>query len=156
MSQHVLELKGDLDGCLTEANRLLGLDAEVLAFGDLNMTGAAECVVVKRIPKPMSAVMESYVSDFAILQHLGGRWVTVFAMGEAIGVPPRITDPVFGFKLSIRSNSRGSPAPPMVLYVTYLDSYLGWEGAPGGIAWNAEAGRYQDWDWSFARFYSPH
>ena len=138
----VSELEGSFESCLAEAKALLGVDAEVLAFGDLNLTGALECIVVTRIPKTTTGIMQAYASDFAILRQVKNQWTLDFKGAKHF---PDLAGDFFGFKIVLRGSKRLSFS--LTLY--FLDYYFElYDGAPMMIAWNPEAGEYQNWDYT--------
>lgn len=131
------------DGCVAKGRALLGADAEVLVFGDLNHTGTVECVVLKRIPNTPSDKLNAWVSSMAILQYQAGQWEVAFRIIDDSDF--NSGNPFFGAELSIVPGDDDSPSPIFFSFY-YLDSYLEPHAIPGAVAWNPETGKYQEWD----------
>jgi len=136
------------------AERVLGTEAEVLAFGDLAGTGSEQVLVVNRLKKtPSGMVPGILVTRGAVVSQEGGKWQELFRCDEhlknpngyLLGAP---TAPVSGWRLQYEQ----SPEKGLVMYFTPLQQPAGGYIQTTGVRWNPKAKRYQSLDHNFEQF----
>ncbi len=138
------------------AHSLLGLEAEVLVFGDLARTGRQQVLAVNRLAKtPAGADPGILVTRAALAENDGRKWMEVFRCDEHLKNPNGFLGatpitPVTGWRLQYEQNAESG----LQLYFTPLELPGGGHIPTIGVRWNPKVKRYQSLDRNLERFQS--
>jgi hypothetical protein len=138
------------------AEAALGMQAEVVAHGDLARNGLEQLLVVNRFQQATRGNMVSgdpariWVTRAAIIQKDSGKWTEVLRCDEHLKNPNGYlggspTAPVTGWKLEIAQKTQQG----LEMKFTPAD-----EGQPIAVRWNTKTKRYQSLDQSHERYLS--
>ncbi len=136
------------------AEKVLGAEAEVLAFGDLARAGSLQALVVNRLKKnPTGTVPGILLTRGAIVSREGGKWKEVFLCDEHLKNPKGFlagtpTASVSGWRLQYEQN----PEKGLQMYFTPLQQPRGGYILTIGVRWNRKVNRYQSLDSGFEHF----
>lgn len=139
-----------IESCRTEANRLLGIRAQVLKAGDLLGTGNVQCLVV--LPyAAKGGSRERKVRRGVIVQREGSTWHELLRFDDTIRNPQGFVgidflddEPTFGFLLET-ADERSDGTRGFTLYLTWLNPHLQPEGIAVQLAWNRKVRRFQEY-----------
>jgi len=136
------------------AESALGSEAEVLAYGDLALTGKQQILVINRLKKtPDAKVPGTLVTRVAVVENDGGTWKQVFLCDEHLKnskgyLAATPIAAVSAWRLQWEQHEDTG----LVMYFTPLDKPAGGYVQTIGIKWNPDAKRYQSLDRNFEHF----
>lgn len=136
------------------AQALLGVETQVLVFGDLAKTGKQQVLAANVVPKtPTNNLPGTIVTRAVVAENQNGQWSEIFRCDEHLknakgylGLTPRA--PVTGWRLQYERD----PEKGLQLYFTPLKGTGDTHVLPIGIRWNPGAKRYQSLDRSYEHF----
>jgi hypothetical protein len=136
------------------AQSLLGVEAQVLLFGDLAKTGKQQFLAANVVPKtPTNNAPGTIVTRAVIAENKDGQWSEILRCDEHLknskgylGLTPLL--PVTGWRLQYEQN----PEKGLQLYFTPLKGIGDMHVLPIGIRWNPATTRYQSLDHSYEHF----
>jgi hypothetical protein len=136
------------------AQYLLGVEAQVLLFGDLAKTGKQQFLAANVVPKtPTNNAPGTIITRAVIAENQDGQWSEILRCDEHLknakgylGLTPlsRVT----GWRLQYEQN----PEKGLQLYFTPLKGTGDTHVLPIGIRWNPATTRYQSLDHSYEHF----
>lgn len=138
--------------CLAEAQKALGMKAQVVRCGELNTPGIQEVVAVIPAEYPPSSDTSLKIWKLVILRHEPTGWRTVLTasreiQNEAGYVGLEFIDDDFkfmGYQLRLR-DERPDESTVFAVNLIYIESADGGSDQVGiEIAWNPAVGRYQE------------
>jgi hypothetical protein len=136
------------------AKALLGSEAQVLLFGDLAKTGAAQVLVANVVPNtPKSVIAGTVVTRAVVAEKEDGKWVELMRADEYLknaqgflGQTP--LQPVTGWKLQYEQSAEKG----MTIYFTPVKAGSSERTLPIAVTWNPATKRYQSMDRSYQHF----
>ncbi len=136
------------------AQSLLGVETQVLLFGDLAKTGKQQFLAANVVPKtPTNNAPGTIVTRAVIAENQDGKWSEILRCDEHLknskgylGLTP--FSPVTGWRLQFEQN----PEKGLQLYFTPLKGTGDTHVLPIGIRWNPATKRYQSLDHSYEHF----
>ena len=138
----------------TVAQKLLGSETDVIAYGDLAKNGKEEAFIVNKVKiRPESMPPGLLVTRAAIVEKDGKSWNEVLLVDEHLKNPKGFlggqpVSPVDGWRVQQEQD----PKDGLELYFTPLHKPAGGYTETYEIRWNPEAKRYQTMDRSFEHF----
>jgi hypothetical protein len=138
----------------TAAESLLGVETQVLAFGDLAKTGKQQFLAANVVPKtPKNNLPGTIVTRAVVAENRGGNWMEVLRCDEHLknskgylGLTP--TSEVTGWRLQYEQD----PEKGLSLYFTPVKGTDDPHVLPIGVRWNPATKRYQSLDNSYQHF----
>jgi len=136
------------------ADALLGMEAKVLASGDLAKNGEQQILVANVVPKtPKDNITGTIVTRAVIAQNQNGQWSEVFRGDEHLknakgylGMTP--IEPVSGWRLQFEQD----PQKGLTLYLTPVKGLDDKHILPIAVRWNPQTKRYQSLDRTYEHF----
>jgi hypothetical protein len=138
------------------AQSLLGVETQVLLFGDLAKTGRQQFLAANVVPKtPTNNAPGTIVTRAVIAENQDGKWSELLRCDEHLknsqgylGLTPLA--PVTGWRLQFEQN----PDKGLQIYFTPLKGTADTHVLPIGVRWNPATKRYQSLDHSYEHFLS--
>jgi len=138
------------------AEALLGMETQVIVFGDLAKTGKQQFVAANVVPKtPKNNLPGTIVSRAIIAENQDGKWLELLRCDEYLknskgylGQTP--AKPVTGWRLQYEQD----PEKGLQLYFTPVNTSGAAHALPIGVRWNPAVKRYQSLDRSYEHFVS--
>ena len=137
------------------AHKLLGIEKEVILYGDLAKNGKQEALLLNRIKKPPDNIVPGIlVTRAAIVEDEGGdSWKEVLLCDEHLKNPKGFLGGIPLAEVSgWRIQTEQDPVKGLTLYFTPLQKPTGGNTLPIGVRWNPEVKRYQSLDRNFENF----
>jgi len=142
------------EGVQSAAEAALGLETEVLAFGDLAKNGKQQIFAANRLKTTPQGVMPgTLVSRAVVLENGGGKWKEVFRCDEHLQNPkgylggtPLAAVPAWRLQFE-QHEDKG-----LQMYFTPLAKPSGGYIETIGIRWNPELKLYESLDRSYEHF----
>ncbi len=136
------------------AQKLFGLETDVIAYGDLAKNGKEEAFIVNKVKiTPETMAPGLLVMRAAIIERDGGAWDEVLLVDEHLKNPKGFLG---GQPISAvdgwRVQKEEDPKNGLQLYFTPLHKPAGGYIQTYGIRWNPEVKRYETMDRSFQNF----
>lgn len=136
------------------AQSLLGMETQVLVFGDLAKTGKRQFVAANVVPKtPTNNQPGTIVTRAVIAENQDGQWSEIFRCDEHLknakgylGLTP--LSQVTGWRLQYEQD----PVTGLQLYFTPLKGTGDTHVLPIGVRWNPATKRYQSLDRTYEHF----
>lgn len=138
------------------AQKLFGLETDVIAYGDLAKNGSEEAFIVNRVKiTPETMAPGLLVTRAAIIEKQGDSWNEVLLVDEHLKNPKGFLGgqpiaPVDGWRVQKEED----PKNGLELYFTPLHKPAGGYTQTYEIRWNPEVKRYEAMDRSFEHFLS--
>jgi hypothetical protein len=136
------------------AEKLLGGETDVLAFGDLAKNGKQQFLAANIVPKtPKNDIPGTIVTRAVIAEKEGDTWNELFRCDEHLKNPKGYLglsplEPVTGWRLQFEQD----PEKGLALYLTPVQGMSDRHVLPIGVRWNPETKRYQSLDRSYEHF----
>jgi hypothetical protein len=142
------------DEIQSAAESLLGVETQVLLFGDLAKTGKQQFLAANVVPKtPTNNFPGTIVTRAVVAENQNGHWSEIFRCDEHLknvkgylGLTP--LSPVTGWRVQYEQD----PQKGLQLYFTPLKGTGDTHFLPIGIRWNPATKRYQSLDRSYEHF----
>ena len=142
------------DEIQSAAQSLLGVETQVLLFGDLAKAGKQQFLAANVVPKtPKNDAPGTIVTRAVIAENQDGKWSEVLRCDEHLknskgylGLTP--VAPVTGWRLQYEQD----PNKGLQLYFTPLKGTSDPHVLPIGVRWNPANKRYQSLDHSYEHF----
>jgi hypothetical protein len=142
------------DEIQSAAHSLLGVETQVLVFGDLAKNGKQEFLAANVVPKtPKNNAPGTIVTRAVVAENQDGRWSEILRVDEHLknskgylGLTP--LSPVTGWRLQYEQD----PEKGLQLYFTPLKGISDPHVLPIGIRWNPATKRYQSLDRTYEHF----
>jgi hypothetical protein len=142
------------DEIQSAAESLLGVETQVLLFGDLAKTGKQQFLAANVVPKtPTNNLPGTIVTRAVVAEDQSGHWSEVFRCDEHLknakgylGLTP--LSPVTGWRLQYEQDREKG----LQLYFTPLKGTGDTHVLPIGIRWNTATRRYQSLDHTYEHF----
>ncbi|MFZ0640770.1 MAG: hypothetical protein WA020_11315 [Candidatus Acidiferrales bacterium] len=136
------------------AQKLFGLETEVIAYGDLAKNGKEQAFIVNKVKiTPETMAPGLLVTRAAIIERDGGSWDEVLLVDEHLKNPKGFLG---GQPISAvdgwRVQKEEDPKNGLQLYFTPLHKPAGGYIQTYGVRWNPEVKRYETMDRSFQNF----
>jgi hypothetical protein len=136
------------------AQKLFGLETDVVAYGDLAKNGSQEALIVNKVKiTPETMAPGLLVTRAAIIEKQGASWNEVLLVDEHLKNPQGFLG---GQPISAvdgwRVQKENDPKNGLELYFTPLHKPAGGYVQTYEIRWNPEAKRYQTLDRNFQHF----
>ncbi len=136
------------------AQSLLGVETQVLVFGDLAKTGKQQFVAANVVPKtPTNNQPGTIVTRAVIAENQDGQWSEIFRCDEHLknakgylGLTP--LSQVTGWRVQYEQD----PVTGLQLYFTPLKGTGDAHVLPIGVRWNPATKRYQSLDRTYEHF----
>lgn len=136
------------------AEASLGAEAEVLAHGDLSLSGNPQVLVINRLKTTPKGVAPGILFTRAvILGKEGDKWQEIFRCDEHLknqkgflGATPLV--PITGWRLQQEQNKEKG----LVMYFTPIQQPASGTIQPIGVRWNPKVKRYQSLDRNYQNF----
>jgi hypothetical protein len=136
------------------AHSLLGIESQVLLFGDLAKNGKQEFLAANVVPRtPKNTDPGTVVTRAVIAENRDGQWSEILRVDEHLknskgylGSTP--LSPITGWRLQFEQD----PEKGLQLYFTPIKGTGDSHVLPIGIRWNPAAKRYQSLDSTFEHF----
>jgi len=138
----------------TVAQKLLGSETDVIAYGDLAKTGKQEAFIVNKVKiVPESMPPGLLVVRAAIIEKDGNSWNEVLLVDEHLKNPKGFLGgqpiaPVDGWRVQKEEDAKDG----LELYFTPLHKPAGGYTQTYEVRWNPEKKRYESMDQSFEHF----
>lgn len=138
----------------TVAQKLLGSETDVIAYGDLAKNGNQEAFIVNKVKiVPESMPPGLLVTRAAIIEKDGNSWDEVLLVDEHLKNPKGFlggqpVSPVDGWRVQKEEDAKDG----LELYLTPLHKPAGGYTQTYEIRWNPEKKRYETMDQSFEHF----
>lgn len=138
----------------TAAHKLLGLETEVVAYGDLAKNGKQQALIVNKVKiTPETMVPGLLVTRAAIIEKDGNSWNEVLLIDEHLQNPKGFLG---GQPISAvdgwRVQKEQDPKSGLEIYLTPLHKPAGGYVQTIEIRWNPQEKRYETMDRSFEHF----
>jgi len=138
----------------TAAESLLGVETQVLVFGDLAKTGKQQFLAANVVPKtPKNNLPGTIVTRGVVAEDRNGNWMEVLRCDEHLknskgylGLTP--TAEVTGWRLQYEQDTDKG----LQLYFTPVKGMEDPHVLPIGVRWNPATKRYQSLDSSYQHF----
>jgi hypothetical protein len=136
------------------AQSLLGVETQVLVFGDLAKNGKQQFLAANVVPKtPTNDAPGTIVTRTVVAENQDGQWAEIFRCDEHLknakgylGLTP--LSPVTGWRVQYEQD----PVKGLQLYFTPLKGTGDSHVLPIGIKWNPSTKRYQSLDRTYEHF----
>jgi hypothetical protein len=136
------------------AQSLLGVETQVLVFGDLAKNGKQQFLAANVVPKtPTNNAPGVIVTRAVLAENQDGQWAEIFRCDEHLknakgylGLTP--LSPVTGWRVQYEQD----PVKGLQLYFTPLKGTGDSHVLPIGVKWNPSTKRYQSLDRTFEHF----
>lgn len=138
----------------TVAQKLLGSETDVIAYGDLAKNGKQEAFIVNKVKiRPESMPPGLLVARAAIIEKDGNSWSEVLLVDEHLKNPKGFlggqpVSPVDGWRVQQEEDAKDG----LELYFTPLHKPAGGYTQTYEVRWNPQAKRYQSMDGSYEHF----
>jgi hypothetical protein len=132
----------------------LGVETEVLVYGNLSKTGHQQALAVNRLKvTPERAAPGILVTRTVVIENDEGTWKEIFLCDEHLKNPSGYLEatplaPVNGWRLQFKQDSEKG----LQMYFTPLALPRGESIIAIGVRWNPRVKRYQSLDKSFQQF----
>jgi hypothetical protein len=136
------------------AQKLLGSDTDVIAYGDLAKNGAQQALIVNKVKiTPETMAPGLLVTRAAIIEKDGGSWNEVLLVAEHLNNPKGFLggQPIAAVD-GWRVQKEDDPLKGLELYFTPLHKPAGGYTQTLEIRWNPKVKRYQTLDRNFENF----
>jgi hypothetical protein len=142
------------DEIQSAAHSLLGIETQILVFGDLAKNGKQEFLAANVVPKtPTNNLPGTIVTRAVVAENQDGQWSEVLRVDEHLknakgylGLTP--IPPVTGWRLQYEQD----PEKGLQLYFTPLKGTGDAHVLPIGVRWNPATKRYQSLDRTYEHF----
>jgi hypothetical protein len=142
------------DDIQSAAKSLLGVESQVLVFGDLAKNGKQQFLAANVVPKtPTNNLPGTIVTRVVVAEETDGKWAEVLRCDEHLknqkgflGLTPLVS--VTGWRLQYEQ----SEIKGLELYFTPIKGAIDPHELPIGVRWNAETKRYQSLDRNYEHF----
>ncbi len=142
------------DEIQSAAHSLLGIETQILVFGDLAKNGKQEFLAANVVPKtPTNNLPGTIVTRAVVAENQDGQWSEVLRVDEHLknakgylGLTP--IPPVTGWRLQYEQD----PEKGLQLYFTPLKGTGDTHVMPIGVRWNPATKRYQSLDRTYEHF----
>jgi hypothetical protein len=137
------------------AQSLLGVETQVLLFGDLAKTGNQQFLAANVVPKTSknNNIAGTIITRAVIAENQNGQWSEIFRCDEHLknakgylGLTP-LTN-VSGWRIAYEQD----PVKGLQLYLTPLQGTTDTHNLPIGVRWNPATKRYQSLDRNYEHF----
>lgn len=138
----------------TAAQKLLGLETEVVAYGDLAKNGKEQALIVNKVKiTPETMVPGLLVTRAAIIEKDGDSWNEVLLIDEHLKNPKGFLggqpiSAVDGWRVQKEEDAKDG----LEIYLTPLHKPAGGYVQTFEIRWNPQVKRYETMDRSFEHF----
>jgi len=136
------------------AQALLGIEAQVLLYGDLANTKKQQVLAANVVPNtPKSVVAGTVVTRAVLAENEGGKWVELFRADEYLKNPKGYLgltplQAVTGWKLQHEQSTEKG----LTLYFTPIKAGSNEKLLPVAVQWNPAVKRYQSLDLHYEHF----
>jgi hypothetical protein len=142
------------DNILAAATGALGSETEVLAWGDLALTGKQQILAINRLNKPeLTTGAAAVFTRLAILENDSNQWKEILLCAEHLKNPNGFlggtpTAAISQWRLQFEKN----PSKGLLLFLTPFNQGPTVRTQAIEVRWNPEAKRYQAMDANYETF----